>query len=134
MNRRGYRLFQIMVLVLVIIVDQVVKWWWLHHKSAVLNPGIAFGFWGSNYWVILIVLALWIIWHQKQSHWGWWLIFGGGVSNLIDRLTLGAVVDMIKLPFWPTTFNLADAAIVAGSVWLVVSSLAQRRYNNGDDV
>ena len=47
------------------------------------------------------------------------LIIGGGIGNLIDRVTRppgggrGHVIDFIYLSFWPT-FNLADAAIVVG--------------------
>jgi signal peptidase II len=42
------------------------------------------------------------------------LILGGATSNLLDRLTRGGVVDFIAVGRWPT-FNLADAAMVAGT-------------------
>ena len=46
------------------------------------------------------------------------VILGGAVGNLIDRLRFdGAVVDFIGLYSWPS-FNLADAAIVVGTVLL----------------
>jgi signal peptidase II len=41
------------------------------------------------------------------------LSLGGAAGNLIDRLARGAVVDFIVVWRWPT-FNLADAALVAG--------------------
>ena len=52
-------------------------------------------------------------------------ILGGAVSNLIDRVTRGAVVDFVRLHFqdklsWPT-FNLADVSITLGSVTLAVA-------------
>lgn len=50
------------------------------------------------------------------------LIFGGGLSNLIDRFTRGCVVDFIDVDFWPS-FNLADAAITVGVIILVLSML-----------
>ena len=50
------------------------------------------------------------------------LALGGATSNLADRVLRGAVVDFIALRFWPT-FNVADAAMVAG--WaLLAGSLA----------
>ena len=48
------------------------------------------------------------------------VILGGAVGNLVDRLRFGgAVVDFIGVYGWPS-FNLADAAIVVGTVILVL--------------
>ena len=52
------------------------------------------------------------------------LILGGAVGNLIDRVRLGYVVDLIDLRWWPV-FNLADSAIVVGVGLLVVHALFQ---------
>lgn len=58
------------------------------------------------------------------------MIIGGGVSNIIDRLTNdGAVVDFMYLDLWglPTgIFNIADVAISAGSVALIILTLTGR--------
>lgn len=45
------------------------------------------------------------------------LIIGGGISNLLDRVLRGCVLDFIDLKFWPS-FNLADSAITIGVVLL----------------
>jgi len=49
------------------------------------------------------------------------LIVGGALGNMIDRLRLGQVVDFVYLYLgswhWPA-FNLADAAITVGGVYL----------------
>lgn len=53
------------------------------------------------------------------------LVFGGALGNLGDRIfraTDGAVVDFIRISFWPGIFNVADAAIVIGAVMLVFSA------------
>lgn len=58
---------------------------------------------------------------------GWSLIVGGGLGNLIDRLVHdGRVIDFLRVGFGGLRtgiFNLADAAIVAGLVALLVSAL-----------
>lgn len=48
-------------------------------------------------------------------------IAGGAVGNLIDRVRFGAVTDFIEVRFWPTDFNLADAAIRIGVVLFVLT-------------
>lgn len=50
-------------------------------------------------------------------------IGGGAVSNLVDRVRLGSVTDFVEVRFWPTDFNLADAAIRIGVVVFVVALL-----------
>jgi len=47
------------------------------------------------------------------------LILGGTVSNLIDRLRLGYVVDFIDFKIWPA-FNLADAGVTIGCIGLII--------------
>ncbi len=47
------------------------------------------------------------------------LSLGGATGNLIDRRVRGAVLDFIVLWRWPT-FNLADAALVAGLGFVLV--------------
>lgn len=40
-------------------------------------------------------------------------VMGGAAGNLVDRCWHGAVIDFIKLGWWPT-FNLADTALCVG--------------------
>jgi len=48
-------------------------------------------------------------------------IFGGGLGNMIDRLRLGYVVDMIRLEFMNfPIFNVADCFITCGCIALMV--------------
>jgi signal peptidase II len=49
------------------------------------------------------------------------LLVGGALGNLADRVREGAVTDFVDLPLWPT-FNLADVAIVAGVVLLLLTA------------
>ena len=54
------------------------------------------------------------------------LVLGGAVGNVIDRITLGYVVDFIDVHYagwhWPA-FNIADSAITCGIVLLIIDTL-----------
>ena len=51
-------------------------------------------------------------------------VFGGGLGNMIDRLRLGFVVDMIRLEFMNfPIFNVADCFITCGCILLMVHLL-----------
>jgi signal peptidase II len=47
------------------------------------------------------------------------LILSGAVSNIIDRLYFGCVIDFIDLKIWPV-FNLADSFIVLGVILILL--------------
>jgi signal peptidase II len=89
------------------------------------NPGAAFGI-GPSYTVIYAlieaaVLAAILGLSRRLHSWPWaialGLLLGGAAGNLADRLLRspgplrGFVIDWIKLPYFPPTFNLADSAI-----------------------
>ncbi len=58
------------------------------------------------------------------------LVLGGAIGNLVDRATLGYVVDFIDVHYagwhWPA-FNLADSAIVIGVGLMMIESLLPPR-------
>ena len=62
------------------------------------------------------------------------LISGGIVGNTIDRLFRGHVVDFLDfhLPWyrWPT-FNIADSAIVVGTLWYIYLQFRPSSANSG---
>lgn len=98
----------------------------IFHVTYIINPGAAFGLLPNrtNLFVvvsILVVVGI-ICFHKKWGTRGrvvlpLGLVAGGAFGNLIDRLRFGGVVDFIDIWIWPV-FNLADAAIVIGSVLL----------------
>ena len=47
------------------------------------------------------------------------LIVGGAIGNLVDRLTLGGVVDFFDFLIWPV-FNIADSATTIGALILII--------------
>jgi len=58
------------------------------------------------------------------------LIVGGALGNMIDRLTLGRVVDFVHLHwghhYFPA-FNVADSAITVGAVALLLDAWLETR-------
>lgn len=71
--------------------------------------------------VLTVILLLGLIyWRNKLfgPSLAWYLISTGAVSNLIDRLARGGVVDYIWLPYGGV-INLADILIVSGLIWIL---------------
>jgi signal peptidase II len=69
--------------------------------------------------------------HERLSRVGLALILGGAVGNLIDRLTLGSVVDFVDVVlggwhFW--AFNVADSAITLGVVAMLADMIGLDRH------
>ena len=67
---------------------------------------------------------------QQIARYGLALILGGAVGNLIDRATVGYVIDFVDVywrgvHFW--AFNVADSAITVGVVLMLVDVLGVRR-------
>ena len=67
--------------------------------------------------------------HEVLARVGLTLVLSGAIGNLIDRATLGYVTDFVDVywgawHFW--AFNVADAAITAGAVLVILDLLASR--------
>lgn len=130
--------------VLIIALDQYLK-----HKIHlnggfyVCNGGISFGLPLSLtfFWLLLITaLSLFFSYYKyllKNSLLSPLLlltialIIGGAISNSIDRLLVGCVVDFLRLP-WITFpfFNLADMAIFSGSCLLLLALSSKHPRNS----
>jgi signal peptidase II len=102
--------------------------------SRVANSGVAFGLLEDAgdalvLAVTLGALALVLGWFATDPArpllWiGVGLLAGGALGNLADRVRDGAVTDFLDPPLWPA-FNLADVAITAGVVVLVLSAFTE---------
>jgi signal peptidase II len=99
----------------------------------VTNRGIAFGLFGDGGDAVLVVtaaaLAVVLAWFARDpGRPGLWLavglLVGGALGNLADRVREDAVTDFIDPPLWPA-FNVADIAITAGALVLVLSALGR---------
>ena len=104
----------------------------LFHLTYVQNTGAAFSAFEGMQWLFALVFAVFaagIIWEFPKKRlpftmverWTIVAVFAGGLGNMIDRLRLGYVVDMIAVDFidFPV-FNVADCFITCGCIFLVV--------------
>jgi len=69
--------------------------------------------------------------HERWARLGLILILGGAFGNLIDRMRLGYVIDFVDVywnnwHFW--AFNVADAAISVGAVFVFLDLLLGTRH------
>lgn len=94
----------------------------------VRNSGVAFGQLQDGGAIVAAVIAVAVLAllayfaRHGSRPWIWLptgLVLGGAVGNVVDRLREGAVVDFLKLPYWPA-FNVADSAITVGVIVLVL--------------
>ena len=139
-RRNQHRLFAMLGAAWVVIVDQWVKrltvWTLEPGETAELLPGLfrlqrvhnygaAWSSFSGARWLLVLFtgaglgLLFWLLTAIIRHPLGVWsvaLVIGGGIGNLIDRLRLGYVVDMIATEFisFPV-FNIADIFVTCGT-------------------
>ena len=111
----------------------------LFSLTYVRNTGAAWSAFQGMTWLFVLVFvafAVFIVWEFSRKRMGfttlerWCLVavFGGGLGNMIDRLRLGYVVDMIKTDFMDfPVFNVADCFISCGCILLLVHLIFMNR-------
>ncbi len=104
----------------------------LFHLTHVQNTGAAFSSMQGMRWVfvaLFAVLTVALVWEFSKKRLGltmferWCIaaIYAGGLGNIIDRVRLGYVVDMIEVEFMNfAVFNVADCFITCGCIALIV--------------
>ena len=133
---------------LVVVLDQVTKYLtvaniplWGHADfmpgflgfTYVQNTGAAFSSFEGQQWLFALVFVVFttlvlVEYFKKPMPFTKFervliaAIYGGGLGNMIDRVRLGYVVDMLKTEFMDfPVFNVADCFITGGCVLLMVS-------------
>lgn len=127
--------FPFPLFVSILILDQLSKYWASTAGfQVVCNRGIAFGIGSVGFVapILVLVIIFWLLARERlfYSRVGLVLIFGGGVTNLIDRIYFGCVRDFIAISNFPT-FNLADSSITVGALIVLFSQL--RNYSGKDE-
>ncbi len=99
----------------------------------VQNTGAAFSAFEGQQWLFALIFAGFtgaILWEYfkkpmdftKFDRWCIAAIYGGGLGNMVDRVRLGYVVDMIETKFMVfPVFNVADCFITCGCIAMMVS-------------
>jgi signal peptidase II len=136
---------------LVAIVDHITKWLVASHLYVgqqiwpgsfvsidhVENSGAAFSVLPQLHWLYLavaLIVSLYIVLAGYRYGTTWYrqvligMILGGALSNGVDRLVQGSVVDFIDFHFWPV-FNVADSCIVIAIVLLLVFSFVPTSHS-----
>lgn len=101
------------------------------------NRGVNFGLFSNSAdamrWVLIalaLVISAWVIRWVWREGFGLWaqlsagILVGGALGNVIDRLAYGYVADFLNMSCCgienPYAFNVADIAIFAGALGLVL--------------
>ena len=94
----------------------------IFHFTYIRNEGAAFGMLSEHRWVFMIISSVAIVAmciylfkfckERMLTRIGIALVIGGGIGNMIDRIFLGYVVDMIDCRFIDFyVFNVADSFV-----------------------
>ena len=135
--------------VLCVTADQAVKWLVVNtmtlgqsqpllppllRLTRVHNYGAAWSSFSGARWLLIILTAAgmcvlaWLLVRVVRHPLGQWslaCILGGGIGNLIDRVRLGYVVDMLDTMFMDfPVFNVADVFVVCGTICALIYYLA----------
>ena len=111
----------------------------IHH---VTNRGAAWGI-GSGLQDLLLIVRIAVIIglvvylrvspKAREYRFPLAMIIAGGLGNIIDYFIYGHVIDMFHLFFWGYSypvFNIADASIFLGIVWLLFHSFVRKKNVN----
>lgn len=103
----------------------------------VWNSGVSFGLFGdsdTSRWILvglaLAIVVVLLIWLVRAGNgmvvFALTLVVGGALSNVVDRVVYGAVIDFVDIHafgfHWPA-FNVADSTIVLGTAMLLYDGL-----------
>jgi len=142
MTRKSNIAWYVLLFSILFLLDRVTKFFMLQHGtqeirvtpflsfSLSINRGVTWGLFHSANTVIFVFVALltavvigllaaysFFRWRSGFSVWGETIALAGALSNLVDRIMCGGVVDFIFFSYgrfsWPI-FNVADMCIVAG--------------------
>ena len=143
MSKRKAITIGVIILLLIILFDQVTKMILINQNITIIpnflsfnyiqNTGAAFNI-GTNNIITIIIINVIIIGliikfiKDNDLHIGalfsLFIVLAGGISNLIDRIFRGFVIDFIDVNIFNfPNFNVADICIVLGIIFLIVITI-----------
>ncbi len=122
----------------IILINDIIRVYYSENSGAMLGLGANLPP-NLRFWLLSVVAGLMLIgmlvfaWRSESLDimgvLGTGLLVGGGVSNLIDRIISGRVIDFMNIGIGNLRtgiFNVADVAIMIGAGLIIVWSLRQR--------
>lgn len=121
----------------------------LFNFTYVKNPGAAFGFLANAsieirqfmFLLLPVIACLWLvilIWKTRHENFllciSYSLILAGAIGNLIDRFSMGYVVDFLDFYYGKNhfpAFNIADSSITIAAFLLIIdfiNEIKNKRY------
>ena len=107
------------------------------HWSLIYNHGIAFGLFDNHALLLLILISFSILVLLVYSFCrppagllnqiAYGFLVGGAISNLVDRIRFGYVIDFIDFRIWPV-FNIADTFITIGVGLFILQVLKKQSH------
>lgn len=107
------------------------------------NRGAAFGSMADNRWlfmvlstVAIVAILVYLFWKRPSNKLvlaSITLIVSGGIGNMIDRISLGYVIDFLDFcafpNLWMWVFNVADAFVCIGAgllaLWMILDTVRE---------
>jgi signal peptidase II len=113
------------------VIDPLLNFRWAENRG--MNFGLFYSDGDLGRWLLValaVAISAWVIHWMRQNRFGKWaeisagILVGGALGNVIDRLAYGYVADFLNMSCCgienPYSFNIADIAIFAGALGLVV--------------
>lgn len=113
------------------VIDPLLNFRWAENRG--MNFGLFYSDASLGRWLLIglaLIISGWVIHWVRQNRFGTWaqvsagVLVGGALGNVIDRLAYGYVADFLNMSCCgienPFSFNVADVAIFAGALGLVV--------------
>jgi signal peptidase II len=123
----------------------------IFNLTHIRNPGAAFGFLANAdasirkplflfIPVVACVWVIWLIWKTRNTNFmlclAYTLILAGAVGNLIDRFSMGYVVDFLDF-YWGNShfpaFNVADSSITIAAFLLIIDLLINIKQGSTEE-